>query len=71
MTRKMVETIKKRCSYYGMKLLQRKTRIQFGYQLRLLKRHIVERFNKEQEIKFVVEERGWGWRHPFENDMIR
>lgn len=42
-----------------------------GHQLRLLKRYTVERLNKELKIKFVVEERGWGWRHPFENDVIR
>lgn len=70
MTRKMVKTLKI-CSYDGMKILQRKRRIQLVHKLRLLKRYTVERFNKELEIKFVVEERGWGWRHPFENDVIR
>lgn len=59
MTRKMVETIKK------------KDAVMMGHQFRLLKRYTVERFNKELEIKFVVEERGWSWRHPFDNDVIR
>lgn len=55
----MVETIKK------------KDAVMMGHQFRLLKRYTVERFNKELEIKFVVEERGWSWRHPFDNDVIR
>lgn len=30
-----------------------------GHQFRLLKRYTVKKFNKELEIKFVVEERDW------------